>query len=85
MENNNEILLKRLLYRSLHRGCKETDILLGKYAQGKLDNFDDSELQLYKDFIEEDDLGIYNWIVGKEEAPEKYKDLVGDVCLFHGL
>ena len=85
MENDNKILLKRLMNRSLHRGCKETDILLGKFAQAKLDGLSDDDLGLYKDFIEEDDLGIYNWIVGKEDAPERYSILITQICLFHNL
>ena len=45
---NKEILIKQLLYRSKHRGCKETDILLGKFAEEKITNFSDEKLNLYQ-------------------------------------
>ena len=86
MKNNNkETLLKRLLYRSVHRGCKETDILLGKFAKAKINNFTDEELLLYKDFIEEDDLKIYNWLLKKEDYPNKYQTLINYISKFHQL
>ena len=34
--NNKEILIKRLQYQSWHRGCKETDIILGDFAKSEL-------------------------------------------------
>ncbi len=86
MQNNNkEILLKRLLYRSINRGCKETDILLGEFAKANINNFDDENLLLYKDLTEEDDLEIYDWILNKVKIPDKYQDLISKISAFHKL
>ncbi len=78
-----EILIKQLLYRSNHRGCKETDILLGKFIKNRINEFNDQKLQLYKSLIEEDDLAIYNWILNKENFPEIYFDLIKEIQDFH--
>ena len=51
-----ENLIKQLLYRSNYRGCKETDILLGKFFSDKYLELDDDELEVYRRFIEEDDM-----------------------------
>lgn len=83
--NNKELLYKSLLYRSCNRGCKETDILLGKFAQENLKNFADSQLELYKNFIAEDDLLIYDWLLRKVPTPDQYQTLVGDIRQFHKL
>ena len=80
-----EILIKQLLYRSSHRGCKETDILLGKFIAEKITEFDDIKLNLYNKFIEEDDLLIYDWILQKIAAPEQYYTLIEDIQVFHKL
>lgn len=80
-----EILIKKALYRSVHRGCKENDILLGKFAEAKIADFDDKKLQLYHHFIEEDDMMIYDWILSKFELPEKYSTLVAEIRQFHNL
>lgn len=83
LDNNKEILLKQLLYRSVNRGCKETDILLGEFAKVKINDFSDENLAIYQDLISEDDLEIYDWILGKRNIPEKYKNLINEISKFH--
>ena len=78
-----EILIKQLLYRSNHRGCKETDILLGKFIEKKINEFSDQKLQLYKSLVQEDDLAIYNWVLDKEKSPEVYSSLIKEIQEFH--
>ena len=80
---NKEILIKQLFYRSVHRGCKETDFLIGEFAKAKLQEIDD--LELFDSFIQEDDMKIYDWILGKEEIPEQYGEIVGDIRKFHKI
>lgn len=82
---NKEILIKQVLYRSQHRGCKETDILLGKYIVAKINEFDDAKLDLYQKFINEDDLAIYDWILSRLNVPEEYVGLVGEIREFHDI
>ncbi len=72
--NDKETRLKRLLYQSWHRGCKETDFLLGRFARARLSSMDDDTLELYEQFIKESDWDIYAWLTGSLEAPEKYVD-----------
>lgn len=74
-----ENLIKKLRFRSLHRGCKETDILLGEFAKSGLAKLNDNELSSYQLFIEEDDEYIYKWLNGSLDVPEQYKELVGKV------
>lgn len=76
-------LRKQLLYRSTHRGCKETDFLIGNFAQEKLAEI--SDLELFAKFLEEDDLKIYDWILGKVRAPEHYAALVREIQQFHKI
>ena len=77
---------KKLIYQSSHRGCKENDILLGNYAKHKIFEFNESEINLYKEFLDEDDWDIYNWIVGKTQTPNKYaKWLIEDIIAFNNL
>lgn len=80
-----EILIKQLLYRSSHRGCKETDFLIGKFFTEKFAEFDESDLQIYQRFIEEDDLLIYDWILGKVKVPDEYSKLIFDLRKFHKI
>ncbi len=80
-----ELLLKQLSYRSNHRGCKETDILLGKFFNEKFAELDDKNLEIYRKFIEEDDMLIYDWILGKVRAKEVYLPLIEMIRGFHKI
>ena len=85
MLNNKETLIKTLRYRSMHRGCKETDILLGKFVKNQINTFGDKELSLYSELILEDDAMIYDWILYKTLVPNKYQNLVKNIRQFHSL
>ncbi|AXW84580.1 succinate dehydrogenase assembly factor 2 [Anaplasma marginale] len=61
---------RRLLYRSTHRGCKETDILLGAFAQRYLALLDEEELVQYEKIVELDDELLYSYIVGRRPVPD---------------
>lgn len=85
MTNNQKDLVNKLLYRSLHRGCKETDFLLGKYSESFVFEMDLGELKLFEEFLEEDDMAIYDWILSKINAPEKYSKLLKKIRDFHKI
>lgn len=69
---NKELRIKRLVYQSCHRGCKETDFLLGNFAKEKVAGFSDEQLSQYESFINEDDWDIYAWLTGKLPFPERH-------------
>lgn len=80
---SNDLFLKQLNYRSNHRGCKETDILLGKFFNEKFDEI--SDLKNYGELIEEDDMLIYDWIMKKTPVLQKYQKLVSQIQQFHQI
>jgi antitoxin CptB len=78
-------LKKKLIYRSIHRGCKETDFIIGEFAKENLNQMTDDELEIYQDFLEQDDLEIYNWVIGKTAATAKYLPLITAIKKFHQI
>ena len=52
---NKEILKKKIIYRSTHRGDKEMDLLLGNFVRKYIDKFNDSELKDLKNLIDTED------------------------------
>jgi antitoxin CptB len=66
--------LKRLLYLSTHRGCKETDFILGGFAQTHLSSLTKEECDLYESLLQENDWDIYAWLTGSLPVPTKYDD-----------
>jgi antitoxin CptB len=80
-----DILLRKVIYKSLHRGCKENDVLIGKFAASQLQDFSDESLLIYADFLEEDDYKIYHWILNNEITSDKYLDIITKIRKFHSL
>ena len=60
---------KRLLYRSVYRGNKENDILLGQFARAHIAAFDAAELDQYERLLAASDNEIFDWVTGQAEIP----------------
>ncbi len=60
---------RRLLFRSWHRGTKETDLLLGSFAEQHLAAMSEAQLAGYEALREEDDGAIFDWITGRSPPP----------------
>lgn len=78
-------LLKKLLYRSSHRGCKETDFLVGEFVKEKISTLQNQDLQQLERFLEEDDVKIYEWILGGSQSPQTYQSLILMIRNFHQI
>ncbi len=64
-----EALRRKLAFRSWHRGTKEMDLLLGRFADAHLPGFAPAELELYAALLTENDPDLYDWVTGKAEPP----------------
>jgi len=60
---------RRLRYRAWHRGTKEMDLLLGPYADARLEAMDTAELDRFETFIDEADTDLQKWLLGQEPPP----------------
>jgi len=64
-----DLWLKRLTYRSWHRGCKETDLVLGTYCTRNIAQLPEDQLQVFEQFLDEDDAEIWAWLTEKTPCP----------------
>lgn len=71
-EDNISIKRKRLLFRSWHRGTREMDLLMGRFAEAKLGEMDETLLSAYDEFLSHSDPDIYNWLTRQEEVPAEH-------------
>ena len=69
VEDNISIKRKQMVFRSWHRGTREVDLLLGRFADAHIWGFDTEQLALYDRFLNNSDPDIYNWITGQEPVP----------------
>lgn len=71
-----DIVRKKLAIRSWRRGTKELDLILGRFSDENISMFKMSELDLYEQFLSNDDHFIYSWLFEKEESPNNFKMLI---------
>ena len=72
---------KRLLFRSLHRGTKETDLMLGGFAEHRLAGLDAGQLDRYEQLLEAPDGDLFDWITGRLPPPVPYNHDVMDLLI----
>ena len=58
---NKENLRKQIIYRSMHRGSKEMDILLGTFVNKHINDFSYKDLKDLDDLLLVDDDIISSW------------------------
>lgn len=81
-----QVRVKRAAYRAAHRGTKEMDALVGRYADAKLASFDGAALEHFESFLSLADPTLQAWIFGTESVTgSAFETLVDDIRSFHGL
>ena len=80
-EDNISIKRKQLIFRSWHRGTREIDLMLGKFADVHLPQFGAEQLALYDRFLNNSDPDIFNWIPRQEPVPPAEDNGVVEVLL----
>jgi len=66
--NNRTVFIKKLIYRSKYTGTRETDILLGNFADNHLKNLDDNDLLAYQDLLNSGDPRIWRLSIDIEKS-----------------
>ena len=65
MMANKEILKRQIIYRSMHRGTKEMDLLLGNFVKKHIDKLNVTELKDLAKLLFIEDEVIYKWYIEK--------------------
>ena len=60
---------RRLHFRSWHRGTREADLILGRFADAHLADFTAEQLDRYGALLEKSDPDIYDWLTGHVPVP----------------
>ena len=63
---------RRVLYRCWHRGMREVDILIGRFADARIAALDGSELDELEALMEAPDRDIFAWLVGEQAVPSAF-------------
>jgi antitoxin CptB len=67
---------RKLLFRSWHRGMREMDLVMGKFADAEISRLTEAELDEYERLVELPDGELLGWITGEQKIPAEYDGAV---------
>jgi antitoxin CptB len=82
--NDSESRIKRVLYRACHRGTKEMDFMLGRFAEAEAQTLPEAEFAILETMLTMPDQPIQSWLSG-EETPSEFRSVIGRIRRFHGV
>ncbi len=71
-----EARVKRARLRAWRRGFREADLILGPFADARVESMNDAELASFERLLEANDHDLYAWIVGGASPPAELDDSV---------
>ena len=70
---DHETRLKRLGFRSSHRGTREADMMIGGYFNARSHAWGEVEMDWFEALLEEQDVDIMAWAFKAAEVPEQWQ------------
>ncbi|QJB68168.1 succinate dehydrogenase assembly factor 2 [Parasphingorhabdus halotolerans] len=66
-----EKTLKRLQFRSWHRGTREADAIIGGFFDKYGATWTDEEIIWFENLLEHDDVDVMAWAIGTQPIPDQ--------------
>ena len=67
-----DVRRRRLLFRSWHRGTREADLIMGRFADVHLPGFSEAELDQYEHLLEAIESDLLSWVTGVAQVPSEH-------------
>jgi antitoxin CptB len=71
-----EPLRKKLLFRAWHRGIREMDLILGRFADTHIAGMEENELEEFAFLLEVFDRDLIQWFTGETETPMEWNTVL---------
>lgn len=66
-----ELCRRRLLWRAMHRGLRELDLIIGGFAQQRLPAMSERELEEFEAIVASPDSDLQAWLLGSVPVPQE--------------
>ena len=63
---------RKILFRAWHRGMREMDLIMGRFADAEIAGLSEAELDEFERLIDVQDRDLLGWVTGEIELPEEY-------------
>jgi antitoxin CptB len=84
MSEKLELRCRKLKFRAWHRGTREMDFVLGRFADAALADLGEAEITQLEALMEVPDSDLFVWISGQAPVPANYDTPVfRRLCAFH--
>ena len=67
-----DVRRRRLRFRAWHRGTREMDLLMGRFADSELGGLSKNEVDDLELLMEAPDRDVFSWLTGELELPGNY-------------
>jgi antitoxin CptB len=75
---------RRLRFRVWHRGMREVDLILGRFADARLARMNDGDLDAFEALLETPDQDVLGWVLGDLPVPpERNTPFLRALIAFH--
>ena len=72
MQQDLDARRKRILFRSLRRGTKESDLVIGGFAASSLPRLDAAQLDALEELLDRPDPELLGWVIGLHPVPAEF-------------
>jgi antitoxin CptB len=67
---------RKILFRSWHRGMRETDLIMGRFAEATIDRLTEQELDHLEQLLEVPDRELLAWVTSETAVPPNFDTAV---------
>jgi len=79
-----DVRRRRLLFRAWHRGMREVDLIMGRFADAHIQQFSEADLREFERLLEVPDQEVLAWVAGVRAVPAEHDGpLLRRLCDFH--
>lgn len=67
---------RRLRFRAWHRGTREMDLLMGRFADSEIEALPEKEIDELEQLMEAPDRDVFSWLTGELTLPDNFDTAV---------
>jgi antitoxin CptB len=83
-EDADTVRRRRLVFRAWHRGMREVDLLLGRFADAAVPTMSQENLAAFEALLDLPDPEILSWMTGEADVPREHDSrFVRELIAFH--
>lgn len=75
-----DVRRRRIQFRAWHRGMREMDLIMGRFADARLRDLPDQDLPALEALLDLPDHDVFSWLTGEHAPPPDH-----DTPLFHKI